>query len=102
MNGVLRSAGEGHQILDVLDPTPEDLSTFGIDPSGPIPHPRQQVSIPKTLCPLSDTSKQCFVDCVQLMQSDPNPLTDYGVSRFVQAKRFLHIMLQDTTSSNSD
>ena len=46
-----------HQILDVLDQISEDLSTFGVDPSGPIPHPRQQVNIPETRCPLSDSSK---------------------------------------------
>ena len=78
MNGVLRSAGEGHH---VLDPTPEDL------PSGPFPQARQQVDV-DTICPLSDNAKQRFLDCIQLLESDPNPLTDYGVRRFLQAKSF--------------
>ena len=30
MNGVLRSAGEGHQILDVLDQTPGGLNRVWI------------------------------------------------------------------------
>ena len=102
MNGVLRCAGEGHQILDVLDPTPGDLSSFGIDPSGPFPQARQQVDVPDTICPLSDNAKQRFLDCIQLLESDPNPLTDYGVRRFLQAKSFFRRIFQDSTSSDSD
>ena len=81
-----------------LTSTPEDLSSFGIDP---FPQARQQVDV-DTICPLSDNAKQRFLDCIQLLESDPNPLTDYGVRRFLRAKSFFRRILQDSTSSDSD
>ena len=89
INGVLREEGAGNHICDVPDPTPEDLSTYGIDHSGPVREPRQQVDIPDTLCPLDDVAKQRFFDCIQLIHSDPNPVTDYGIGRYMQVKQIL-------------
>ena len=44
------------------------------------------MTVPETICPLSETAKQRFLDCLHLMHSDPTPQSDYGVSKFLQAK----------------
>lgn len=52
-----RSNSEGYHLLDVVDPIPEDLNDFGIDPCGPVPELQQEVTVPETICPLNDTAE---------------------------------------------
>ena len=102
INGVVRSNREGYHLLDIVDPTPEDISNFGIDPCGPVAEVQQTVTVPETICPLSETAKQRFLDCLHLMHSDPTPQSDYGISKFIQAKSLLCHLLQDSSSSSTD
>ena len=78
INGVGRSNTEGHHIACGVDPIPEDLADFGIDPSGPVPDEHHEVTVPETICPLDDNAKQ---HCLHLMYSDPSPPSDYGVGK---------------------
>ena len=80
INGVVRSNTEGHHIACGVDPIPEDLANFGIDPSGPVPDEHREVTVPDTICPLDDKAKQRFLDCLHLMYSDPSPPSDYGLA----------------------
>ena len=45
MNGVMRRIVEGLHRLDVVDPIPDGLKTFGIDPYGPLPEVEQLMSL---------------------------------------------------------
>lgn len=98
INGVMRSRIEGH-LPDIVDPVPDDLDGFGIDSIGQT-RVRQQVTIPDTICPLNESRKQRFLDCIHLMHTE----LDHTVSKFVQAKDLLiHLLsLEDSSSDSSE
>ena len=86
--------------MDVVDPIPDDLETFGIDPDGPLPEVQQQVLIPDTLCSLTDTEKQHFLEQLSLLQHGHE--NDDGIRVCCGAKTLLNEILHDSSSSNSD
>lgn len=91
---------DGEQ-LDVIDPTPGDLESFGLDPDGPVPEEYQEVTVPETLCPLSDQEMTHFLDEISHLQDDHDP--DFGIRRFCAAKQLLNEILQyHDTGSSSD
>ena len=94
MNGMIRNS----ERFEAIDPSPDDLQNFGIDPSGPIPEVQDQVSVPETPCPLNDSEKQCFLDGLQDYCD-----SDYGLHQYCTAKQLLSEILQhqNTGSSNS-
>ena len=104
MNGMIRDSSEGQHRIEVIDPTPDDLESFGIDPSGPLPEAQQQVMVPETWCPLDDAGRQNFLDSLSLLQQEQCQPSDYGIQKYCSAKRLLNeiLQLQDSSSSSSD
>ena len=72
-----------------IDPSPEDLQNYGIDPSGPIPEVQHQVSVAETLRPLNDSERQHFLDGLQDYRD-----SDYGLQQYCAAKHLLSEILQ--------
>ena len=98
----MRRTTEGVHQSDAFDPTPDhdDLEMFGVDPEGPLPEAEQEVLIPDTLCPLTDTERQHFLQQISLLQQDRE--YDHRIRVFCGAKLLLNEILHDSTSSNSD
>ena len=76
-----------------------DLDSYGVDPDRPVPDVHQEVVVPETLCPLSDSDQQNFLD--GLMQLEDEHHSDYGLHKFQEAKALLSNIMQEY-SSNSD
>ena len=52
-----------------------DLDSYGVDPDRLVPDVHQEVVVPETLCPLSDSDQQNFLD--GLMQLEDEHHSDY-------------------------
>ena len=101
MKGMIRADSEGHhQMLDVMDPTFMDVEQFGIDPSGPLPEAHQQVIVPEVMCPLNEPARHQFLE--SLDNGSANSEDDYGVQAFCTAKNYLHEILEESSTSDSD
>ena len=99
MNGMMKDG----ERLEVIDPIPDDLENFGIDPSGPIPEIHQQVMVPETLSPLNDSQKEHFLDELSQLQYS----CDSEIEQYCAGRRLLSELLQEqqqvaTSSSGSD
>lgn len=83
---MVRSNNKGYIILDIVDPTPADISNFEIDPGGHVAEAQQTVTVPETICPLTEMARQRFLDCLHLMHTDPTHRSDDGICKVIQAK----------------
>ena len=92
MNGIMRCTVEGMHRLDIVDPTPNDLESFGIDFSGPPPEAHQQVVVPDTLHPLSDASKEWIMEQISLCQESDDT---FGFDTFCMSRAILYEMMED-------
>ena len=97
MNGMIRNS----ERLEAIDPSPDDLQNFGIDPSGPVPEVQHQVSVPETICPFNDSERQRFLDGLQEYRYSDS---DYGLHQYCAAKQLLSEILQhqDTAAGSSN
>ena len=98
MNGMRRAQCEGAH--DVVDNTPADLEQFGVEPVGALPEPEQQVTVSKTVCPLSIAARQQFLTTISCFGTSAED--DYGIRVFCTARAYLRELLQDSSNSSSD
>ena len=90
MNGMLNpNCRDLTAVRDVLDPLPSDVSSFGTDPSGPLPldlgEDSETVLQEDLECPLNDDDRRQFNELFDpLCMSD-----DYGISLYLEAQQFI-------------
>ena len=100
INGVLDPKRRHYTaIRDVEDEVfPEPIEAFGMDDEGPLPDEQTHtVVLPETLCPLSDSAREHFIDSLHETVN-----IDEAETVYMHARDNLHQIVSLNSSSDSD